>query len=159
MEIAYGSELTADEVREYGFDHVAHRDRRAWRNDGAGRWHVRPIAIDPAMQVLTPDDLMSGARPRGKNVVLFDDDHYYMGGVLAELLAGEGHDVTFVTPEARVSEWTVQHARAAPHPAAPHRARREDSRNARRELLPARQVSLQRVSIATASWSLPATRW
>ena len=30
-----------------------------------------------------------------------------MGGVLAELLAGEGHHVTLVTPEPRVSEWTV----------------------------------------------------
>jgi dimethylamine/trimethylamine dehydrogenase len=39
--------------------------------------------------------------------VLFDDDHYYMGGVLAELLAAEGHEVTLVTPESRVSEWTV----------------------------------------------------
>ena len=30
-----------------------------------------------------------------------------MGGVLAELLTGEGYDVTIVTPEARVSEWTM----------------------------------------------------
>ena len=28
--------------------------------------------------------------PTGERVVLFDDDHYYLGGVLAELLAGEG---------------------------------------------------------------------
>ena len=41
------------------------------------------------MQVLTPDDLMAGARPDGERVVVFDDDHYYMGGVLAELLARE----------------------------------------------------------------------
>ena len=39
--------------------------------------------------------------------MLFDDDHYYMGGVLAELLVGEGHAVTLVTPAPRVSEWTV----------------------------------------------------
>jgi len=45
-----------------------------------------------------PDDLMAGTRPRGHRVVLFDDDHYYMGGVLAELLATEGHDVQLVTP-------------------------------------------------------------
>ena len=38
--------------------------------------------------------------------MLFDDDHYYMGGVLAELLVGEGFDVTLVTPESRVSMWT-----------------------------------------------------
>ena len=39
--------------------------------------------------------------------MLYDDDHYYMGGVLAELLAREGRQVTLVTPAARVSEWTV----------------------------------------------------
>jgi dimethylamine/trimethylamine dehydrogenase len=59
------------------------------------------------MQVLTPDDVMTGMRPRGPKVVVFDDDHYYMGGVLTELLVSEGCDVTIVTPEARVSEWTM----------------------------------------------------
>ncbi len=106
VELAFGSELTADEVLEYGFDHVAIATGARWRNDGVGRWHVRPIEIDPAMQVLTPDDVMAGDRPRGTKVVLFDDDHYYMGGVLTELLVSEGCDVTIVTPEARVSEWT-----------------------------------------------------
>ena len=48
---------------------------------------------------------MAGARPQGEHVVLFDDDHYYMGGVLAELLVSEGREVTLVTPAARVSEW------------------------------------------------------
>ena len=49
---------------------------------------------------------MAGRMPAGERVVLFDDDHYYMGGVLAELLAAAGHAVTLVTPEARVSDWT-----------------------------------------------------
>jgi dimethylamine/trimethylamine dehydrogenase len=40
-------------------------------------------------------------------VVLFDDDHYYMGGVLAELLAKEGHEVQLVTPASQVSAWTA----------------------------------------------------
>jgi dimethylamine/trimethylamine dehydrogenase len=39
--------------------------------------------------------------------VLYDDDHYYLGGALAELLASEGKDVTLVTPAALVSEWAV----------------------------------------------------
>ena len=39
-------------------------------------------------------------------VVIFDDDHYYMGGVLAEKLRLEGLDVTLVTPAADVSKWT-----------------------------------------------------
>src|SRR5207342_2657385 len=72
VELAFGSELTADEVLEYGFDHVAIATGARWRNDGVGRWHVRPIGIDPAMQVLTPDHVMAGDRPRGNKVVLFD---------------------------------------------------------------------------------------
>ena len=57
--------------------------------------------------MLTPDGLFAGGRPAGERVVLFDDDHYYLGGALAELLASEGHRVTLVTPGALVSEWTV----------------------------------------------------
>jgi dimethylamine/trimethylamine dehydrogenase len=49
---------------------------------------------------------MGGDRPPGHRVVLYDDDHYYLGGVLAELLASEGYEVTLVTPAADVSAWT-----------------------------------------------------
>jgi dimethylamine/trimethylamine dehydrogenase len=49
---------------------------------------------------------MQGTLPAGERVVLFDDDHYYLGGVLAELLAAAGKRVTLVTPEVRVSAWT-----------------------------------------------------
>jgi dimethylamine/trimethylamine dehydrogenase len=38
--------------------------------------------------------------------VVFDDDHYYMGGVIAESLRRTGLDVTLVTPANEVSTWT-----------------------------------------------------
>jgi dimethylamine/trimethylamine dehydrogenase len=38
---------------------------------------------------------------------VFDDDHYYLGAVLAEKLRLDGHRVTLVTPAERVSAWTV----------------------------------------------------
>ena len=63
------------------------------------------MPVDAAMPVFTPDDLMGGEIPTGQ-VVLFDDDHYYMGGVLAELLVENGAKVTLVTPSAYVSDWT-----------------------------------------------------
>jgi dimethylamine/trimethylamine dehydrogenase len=113
VEIALESEVTADEVRDYGFDHVAIATGSRWRADGVGRHHTRPIPID-GVDVLTPDDVFAGVRPVGERVLLFDDDHYYLGGALAELLASEGRRVTLVTPAARVSEWTVntmEHAR------------------------------------------------
>jgi len=106
VEVALESEVTADEAREYGFDHVAVATGSRWRADGVGRRHTRPIPLD-LVDVLTPDDLFAGTRPAGDRVVLYDDDHYYLGGALAELLAGEGKHVTLVTPAALVSEWTV----------------------------------------------------
>jgi dimethylamine/trimethylamine dehydrogenase len=39
-------------------------------------------------------------------VLLYDDDHYYLGGVLAELLTRAGRRVTLATPAADVSNWT-----------------------------------------------------
>ena len=39
-------------------------------------------------------------------VFVFDDDHAYMGGVIAEELRRRGLDVTLVTPAGTVSAWT-----------------------------------------------------
>jgi dimethylamine/trimethylamine dehydrogenase len=106
VEVAYDSELTAEEVLSYGFDHVAVATGARWRRDVTARWHTAPVPLD-GMVVSTPDDAMDGALPAGDHVVVYDDDHYYMGGVVAELLAREGRRVTLVTPAARVSEWTI----------------------------------------------------
>ncbi len=54
---------------------------------------------------MTPDDIFGGAIPEGP-VVLYDDDYYYIGGVIAEKLRGEGLEVTLVTPANEVSTWT-----------------------------------------------------
>jgi dimethylamine/trimethylamine dehydrogenase len=106
VELAFNSQLTAEEIVSYGFDHVAIATGAGWRRDGTGRWHAAAVDFGD-LPLLTPDDLMDGVRPGGERVVIYDDDHYYMGGVLAELLVREGRRVTLVTPAARVSEWTV----------------------------------------------------
>lgn len=49
---------------------------------------------------------MDGKTPNGP-VVVFDDHHYYMGGVIAEKLRDQGLEVTLVTPAPLVSSWTV----------------------------------------------------
>jgi hypothetical protein len=53
-----------------------------------GRARATPIPGSHP-NIFTPDDLMTGKMPQGR-VVIYDDDHYYMGGVLAELLAQNG---------------------------------------------------------------------
>ena len=39
-------------------------------------------------------------------IVVFDDDHFYMGSSMAEVAAATGQKVTFVTPNARVAGWS-----------------------------------------------------
>ena len=56
-------------------------------------------------RVLSPDDIMAGRRPDGP-VVIYDDDHYYLASVIAELLRAEGHAVTLATPALCVARWT-----------------------------------------------------
>jgi dimethylamine/trimethylamine dehydrogenase len=45
--------------------------------------------------------------------VVFDDDGYYMGSVIAELLAGQGHAVTYVATAGIVSAWSENTAEQA----------------------------------------------
>ncbi|WP_027233973.1 oxidoreductase [Leisingera caerulea] len=105
VEIYRESPLDADSILEFGFENVCIATGSTWRRDGVSRQHVVPMPIGEGAKVYTPDDLMDGTIPEGR-VVVYDDDHYYMGGVLAELLASKGAQVTLVTPSAYVSDWT-----------------------------------------------------
>lgn len=106
VETYFDSRLSAQEILDFGFENVCIATGAHWRADGVARQHVVPMPADPAMPVFTPDDIMAGRLPKGA-VVVFDDDHYYMGGVMAELLAKAGCTVTLVTPSAYVSDWTL----------------------------------------------------
>ena len=97
------SPMTAKDVLEAGAPHVILATGAAWRRDGLGRNISRPLQGDG--KIFTPDDLMNGNLPSGK-VLIYDDDHYYMGGVLAELLAANGCEVTLMTPAPAISYWT-----------------------------------------------------
>jgi len=101
-----GNEITAEVVLDTDFTLVAVATGALWRSDGTGRSHSRALPGLGSFPLFTPDDIMANRRPEGR-VVIFDDDHYYIGGVIAELLATAGCEVTFVTPESLVSAWTV----------------------------------------------------
>jgi len=106
VEIYLDSELNTESLLEFGFENICLATGARWRRDGVARQHVVPMNIAPEASVYTPDDLMNGIIPEGK-VIVFDDDHYYMGGVLAELLANRGAEVKLLTPSAYVSDWTI----------------------------------------------------
>lgn len=105
VEIYLDSKLDAENILEFGFENICIATGSHWRADGVARQHVVPLPIAEGAKIYTPDDLMDGTIPSGK-VIVYDDDHYYMGGVLAELLVNNGADVTLITPSAYVSDWT-----------------------------------------------------
>jgi dimethylamine/trimethylamine dehydrogenase len=105
VQIALENHLSAEDVLELGIPRVIVATGARWRADGVGRTHRKPMRGLEALRVLTPDDVMAGSSAEGR-VVLFDDDVYYLGGVLAEALIKRGHAVTLVTPHAQLSPWT-----------------------------------------------------
>jgi dimethylamine/trimethylamine dehydrogenase len=100
------SVVDEEQILEFAPDRVVIATGAKWRRDGIGRWHETPIPGWDTPSVITPDDIMAGAIPTGP-VVVFDDDHYYMGGVIAEALRRTGLDVTLATPANEVSTWTT----------------------------------------------------
>ena len=57
---------------------------------------------------------MAQRLPQSGPVLVFDDDHYYMGGVLAERCRAAGLSVTLITPAATISAWTANTMEALP---------------------------------------------
>lgn len=103
--LALDSPVDTTLALEVGAARVVIATGSRWRRDGLGRTIAAPLAAASDLQVLTPDDIMAGLRPHGR-VVLFDDDHYYMGSVLAECCAQAGAQVIFVTPESLPATFT-----------------------------------------------------
>ena len=97
--------MTPETLNDFGADHIAIATGAKWKKDGIGRQNPLGIKIAAGVKVLSPDDIMAGIEPKGP-VVVFDDDHFYMGGAIAEKLRRDGCEVTLVTPAAKVSSWT-----------------------------------------------------
>jgi dimethylamine/trimethylamine dehydrogenase len=100
-----GSPMTAEDILEVGYRHVIIATGANWRDDGVGRHQWQPTKGHDLPNVFSPDDLMTENIPDG-HVLIYDDDHYYIGSVLAELLLQKDCRVTFVTPAPLVSYWS-----------------------------------------------------
>ena len=102
------SAMTAEDAVGFGADRIVLATGSAWRRDGLGSSHAVPIVgLDSGMAIFTPDDVFT-VDAFAHSVLIYDDDHDYMGSVLAEELARKGHRVTLMTPLAEFSSWTAQ---------------------------------------------------
>ena len=105
LEVYLDSTMTPDDIFGLEPDHVAIATGAKWHSLRFDGEVYRPIAMGEAAEaVLTVEDILDGKRPAGK-VIVYDEDGYYMGGVVAETLREAGAEVTLVTPSEVVSEW------------------------------------------------------
>jgi len=104
VEIYRGSQLSAQDVIDFGCDHAVIATGAQWTREilSTSGYPVSELEGDT---VFTPDDILAGAEAEGP-IVIYDFDHYYMGSCLAELLRQRGNEVTIVTSANAVSAWT-----------------------------------------------------
>ncbi len=100
-----GSEMGADDLLAMEHSRVVIATGARWTRFLYSSLEI-PVGQMDQPAVYTPDDLAAGQLPQGP-VLVYDFDNYYMGGVVAEYLAGKGLDVTYATPAGHASAWTV----------------------------------------------------
>ncbi len=107
VSIVRASPVSAQDILELRREAGRARDRRSLETRRRRTGKSSPIpGLDAGRSVLTPEDVMDGRLPQSPTL-LFDDDHYYLGGVIAEKLHSHGIEVVLATPAGCVSAWTV----------------------------------------------------
>ncbi|MCP4386678.1 MAG: NADH:flavin oxidoreductase, partial [Gammaproteobacteria bacterium] len=105
VEFYLDNRLTAEDILAMEYKHVILATGAGWRDGGVGVTNWQAIPGADQNHVITPEDIFSGRGVNGP-VVVFDDDNYYMGALIAEMLKLDAHEVTLVTPATQVSSWT-----------------------------------------------------
>lgn len=101
------SPLSADDIAEFGADTITMATGSRWRSDGVGSTNFEPLDLGN-IRVLSPDDIMDGAAAKlpKTEFVVYDDDHFYTAGTVAESLIASGHSVIFACPLPSIAAWT-----------------------------------------------------
>lgn len=106
VEIFRESRLSAQDIRDVEPNHVVLATGASWRRERFDDVVYRSVASDDSVtEIYTPDDIMDGKLPPKGPVVIYDEDNYYMGGVIAERVRQQGVEVIYVTQSDIVSAW------------------------------------------------------
>jgi dimethylamine/trimethylamine dehydrogenase len=98
--------MSADDVLGYGADRVVIATGAHWSADGRGaNYGPIPGADATLAHVLTPMQVIAGKAVPGRRVLVLDGDGHFMGITLAELMANQGKEVTYVCDAADVAEY------------------------------------------------------
>jgi dimethylamine/trimethylamine dehydrogenase len=106
VEVYLDSRLDAADIGEFDADAVLLATGSRWRRNGLGACRREAVEIDDNAVFYTPDDIFRGASLEG-DILIYDDEHYLMGGALAEKFLLAGHRVVYLTPQTSISSWTA----------------------------------------------------
>ena len=106
VDIYLDNQLGAEDIRTLEKEHVLIATGSTWRVDGVGRQHNNSIPGVGTANILSPQSLFRTETVKGR-VLIYDDDHYYLGSVLAEECRRRGWEVCIVTPDSIVASWTA----------------------------------------------------
>ena len=99
VQIRLNSEMSYDDILECGAEHVIFATGSHWDTSGMSaplHDYIEGVNADiPA--VVTPEQYVIDNKSMGDNVLVIDNDAYYMGSAMAQLLAQNGHKVTYAT--------------------------------------------------------------
>lgn len=100
--------MSADDVLEYGADRIVIATGSHWRGDGVGPGcGPIPGADDSLPHVLTPAQVVAGKPVPGKRVLVLDAEGHFVGISLAEMMADQGKEVTYVCDASEVVEYSA----------------------------------------------------
>ncbi len=105
VQIFPDNRLDADAVLDLDHQHVILATGARWRSDGVGRRSNVAFGGCELSTVIGVEQVLSGYVPDG-HVVIYDDDHYYLGSAIALKLCAQGARVTMVSPETTLAMWS-----------------------------------------------------
>ncbi len=105
VEIYPDNSLDASAILELDSQHIILATGADWRSDGVGRWRSDAFAGHELDNVVSVERILEGFVPGGP-VVIYDDDHYYLGSAIALHLRKHAVTVTMVTPETSLASWS-----------------------------------------------------
>ncbi len=107
------SRMDARDVLEVGADHVLIATGSKWTTDGIGRHRSMAFECSTQAVIVSAETILDGTCPDGR-ILVYDDDHHYLGPVMALHLRRQGCNVVMATPQGRISQWGMytdeQHA-------------------------------------------------
>ena len=107
VEVFPESPMSAADVLEVEAEHVIVATGARWATDAVGRHRDAPIEAAAGARVLSVDHVLEGREIPSGRVLIYDDDHYYLGPVLALELRRRGLEVVLLTPAGRVGQWSA----------------------------------------------------